>query len=214
MTVSVSGRALIVPLNPPMGSYREARERLVEMDRDSIKGLQRSSITIKEYRAPKGFHAVGFAVCAGTFLLLSRRDNALPGSLPYELLFKHIPQFAAFVARVRDLVLWPMIAIHLFEAYLMTKRLEKHSVPLFSTLWWMWVVSCFIEGVGSFQRYVNKGTLKPKTDTSVFLERVLLLKRKDRNRRSTDRQAQIQTVRAQTSKNYNLKYIQMKPTKA
>ena len=30
--------------------------------------------------------------------------------------------------------------------------LERHSVPLFSRLWFTWVTSCFIEGFGAFQR--------------------------------------------------------------
>jgi hypothetical protein len=155
LVLLASGSSHTIALDPPMKSYREARERLVEMDHETIAGLQRSKITVKEYRPPGNlYQIVIFGLCLGTYLLLVRASTVLPGSVPYKVLFKHIPAFAAFVLRVRLWVLIPMIAIHLGEVYIMLGRLEKHSVPLFSRLWWSWVGSCFIEGVGSFQRYV------------------------------------------------------------
>jgi hypothetical protein len=153
ITLSAGSRTFFIPLDPPLKSFSEARERVVKMDQDCIEALGRDSITIKEYRAPRGFHAVIFATCFGTYILLSRQSNVLPGSLLYESTFKFIPQFAAFVLKVRLLVLYPMIALHAFEAFLMSRKLERHSVPLFSKLWWAWCISSFIEGVGSFQRY-------------------------------------------------------------
>ena len=32
-------------------------------------------------------------------------------------------------------------------------RLEKHTVRIFSGVWWMWVLSCFAEGYGAFVRF-------------------------------------------------------------
>lgn len=154
ITLSAGGRKLYVPLDPPMKSYSEARERVVKMDQECIAALGRDSITIKEYRAPKGFHAVIFATCFSTYILLSRQANMLPGSFLYEWIFRFVPQFAAFIFKIRLIVLYPMLAIHLFETFLMSRKLERHSVPLFSKLWWSWCLSAFVEGVGSFQRYV------------------------------------------------------------
>jgi hypothetical protein len=151
MIVEASGETHIIPLSPPMKSFREARERLVQMDSDTIAGLKRSKITIKEYRAPRGIHAAIFGACLFAYALLARPNNYLPGSL----LHSYLPAFAEFVDRVRDWVLWPMIALHLGESYVMRGRLEKHSVALFSRVWWLWVISSFIEGAGSFQRYVQ-----------------------------------------------------------
>jgi hypothetical protein len=150
MTVEASGETYTIPLEPPMKTFREARERLVSMDSDTIVGLKRSKITVKEYRAPKGFHAVVFVTCLGTYFLLGRPANYLPGSLLHD----YVPAFAEFVHRVRDWVLYPMVALHLCESYLMRRKLERHSVALFSTVWWLWVVSAFIEGMGSFKRFV------------------------------------------------------------
>jgi hypothetical protein len=146
ITLSAGGRTFFVPLDPPLKSFSEARERVVKMDQDCIEALGRDSITIKEYRAPKGFDAIIFATCFSVYILLSRPENV-------SFVFKLVPQFAAFVLKIRLLVLYPMIGIHLVEAFLMTRKLQRHSVPLFSKLWWAWCVSSFIEGVGSFRRY-------------------------------------------------------------
>jgi hypothetical protein len=138
-----------------MSGFRDARERLVDMDKKTVIGLNRSRITLKEYRPPKGFPAVVFAVCLSTYILLSRKENTLPGSLLYDNVLKYIPRFAEFSHNTRDYVIWPMLVIHITEASIMTNTLKKHSVPLFSRLWWMWTVSSFVEGFDSFRRYVT-----------------------------------------------------------
>lgn len=155
MTISAGGRPYNIPFSPPLSSFKEVRERVVQMDQESIKALDRSPVTIKEYLPPKKpVHVITFTTCLLVFLMYSRKENLLPGSGPYETIFKHIPQFAAFSAKLRPLVLYPMLVIHVTETFFMTMKLEKHSVPLLSTVWWSWVLSNFIEGVGAFQRYV------------------------------------------------------------
>lgn len=146
ITLSAGGRIISIPLDPPLKSFSEARERVVKMDQDCVQALGRDSITVKEYQAPKGFGAVIFATCFSTFILLSRPENV-------SFVFQMVPGFAAFVLKIRLLVLFPMLAIHVFEAFLMSRKLQKHSVPLFSNVWWAWVASCFVEGYGSFRRY-------------------------------------------------------------
>src|SRR6266498_4489490 len=39
----------LIPFNPPMFSYLEARDRLVAMDKVSLEGLGRSDIEVKDY---------------------------------------------------------------------------------------------------------------------------------------------------------------------
>lgn len=145
LVLSAGGRTISIPLDPPLKSFSEARERVVKMDQDCIEALGRDSITIKEYRAPKGFEAFVFATCFSTFILLPRPENV-------SFVFQMVPEFAAFVLKIRLFVLFPMIAIHAVEAVLMIRKLQRHSVPLFSKLWWAWTASCFVEGIGSFRR--------------------------------------------------------------
>jgi hypothetical protein len=149
------------------------------MDQDCIHALGRDSITIKEYRAPKGFDAVIFATCLSTYILLSRPAHV-------SFVFKLVPEFADFVSKIRLLVLYPMIFIHVIEAFLMTRKLQRHSVPLFSKLWWAWCLSCFIEGVGSFRRYeMSILNSRWRLIMNTTIERALLSTRKERNSKST-----------------------------
>ena len=32
-------------------------------------------------------------------------------------------------------------------------RLKKHTVRIFSRVWWMWVLSCYVEGLGAHVRF-------------------------------------------------------------
>jgi len=148
--IRCGGALYTIPLDPPLSSLKEARERVVQMDREAIAGLGRSAV--KEYRSPKGFHAVVFGLCLFTYVVFSRRGNVLPGSLVYDYLLKHVPG-SSYFAGIQPAVLWLMVGIHAAEAVVMARRLGRHSVPLLSRLWWMWVGSCFIEGYGSFQRW-------------------------------------------------------------
>lgn len=152
MSIEAAGKKFSVPLEPPMQSWREARERLVQMDKETLAGLGRSDITVKQYTRPRGAHAVVFTVCALTYVLVSRRANALPGSFIYDHVLSYSPGFASFVAQVQPIVLALMVGIHVVEASVMARRLQRHNVAPLSGLWWQWIASCFIEGFGALQR--------------------------------------------------------------
>lgn len=144
-----------IALDPPMQSLADARARLVALDREAVAGLRRSSVTVKEYRRPRSAaHVLVFLASALTWLLLARKGNTLPGSWCYDGVVGRVPRFAAFAHRVRVPVLVGMLLIHGAEAVFMARRMEKHSVPLFSLVWVAWVVSNFLEGYGAHQRFV------------------------------------------------------------
>lgn len=143
-----------IPINPPLNSWADARARLAEMDGDACKGLGCSNITVKKYAPPKGFMAVVFGACVWTFLTFSRRSNFLPGSLYYDLLLKYVPWFASFCYKIQPLLITIMLALHSAEAiHLAITRLNKYTVPMFSRLWWQWIISDFIEGIGALIRF-------------------------------------------------------------
>jgi hypothetical protein len=152
MTAESGSQKYTIPLDPPMASLAEARPRVIQMDTDSIKALGRSSITVKEYRAPQGFGAVVFLAVLATFILLSRAEHAYPGSFIYDNILRHVPALAALVQRIRVLLLAAMLVIHGAEVYLLAGTLAKHSMPLFSRTWWLWLGNVFFEGFTTFQR--------------------------------------------------------------
>jgi len=154
LTIRSAGGQYTVPLTPRLGSWSEARERLIAMDQEAVKGLGRSPITVATYTRPRGFHLVVFIGCLMGYFSFSRRANFEPGSYPYEYIFKHVPAFAAFMAPKAYIAFGLMVAIHAGEAYLLAAtKLRKHSVPVGSSLWLTWVASTFIEGFGAPQRF-------------------------------------------------------------
>lgn len=152
--ISSDGSSYVIPLDPPLNYWPEARERMVAMDQEALRGLERSNIAVKEYRRPRGFLAVVFVASATTFGCFSQRSNFLPGSFLYDYILQHVPSFARFCYNIQPYVLYPMLAIHLSEAVWMERtRLRKFNVPRFSKLWWQWLLSNFTEGVGAFKRF-------------------------------------------------------------
>ncbi|KAI9706408.1 MAG: hypothetical protein M1836_003413 [Candelina mexicana] len=144
---------VLIKFEPPLQSYREARERLASMDKESIRVLGRDDITVKEYKRPRGFHAVVFALVILTVAIFSTSRNLRPGSRLHDTFLYGYPNIAWFLRMVQPLVFWGIVTVHPIEALWMDRtRLWKHSVPRLSGLWWKWMLSTSVEGVGAFQR--------------------------------------------------------------
>lgn len=154
LILRAQGTRYMVPVDPQMEDYSEARGRLLALRKESLEKLGRSDVTLTEYRAPRGFQAVIFALCLYTYASCFRRDNLLPGSFVYENLgYKFVPDFAHFVYNIQPLLFPSVVGIHLLEsALLAVKRLKPLGVPFMSGLWCAWVASIFVEGFGAFQR--------------------------------------------------------------
>lgn len=152
--LSSSGTPHTVPIKPAMTSWSEARPRVVAMDAEAVAGLGVSDITVKKYKPPRGFMTVVFVACALTHIFFCRRANFEPGSILYDALLKYVPSLANFCRTIQAPLFWFMIVVHGGEAAWMAKsRLEKHTVRVFSRVWWMWVLSCYMEGFGSYVRF-------------------------------------------------------------
>ena len=152
--LSSNGTPHTISIKPAMTSWSEARPRVVAMDGEAVAGLGGSNITVKNYKPPQGFMAIVFVACALSYISFCRRANFEPGSIFYDVLLKNAPSFAHFCSKVQPLVFGFMVVVHSMEAAWMAKsRLEKHTVRMFSKVWWMWALSCFVEGIGSFVRF-------------------------------------------------------------
>lgn len=152
--LSSDGSPHSISIKPSMNSWSEVRPRVVAMDAEAVAALGRSNITVKKYKRPKGFMAVVFVATACTFVLFSKRSNFQPGSFVYDSVMRHVPGFAKFCYKIQPMVIYPMVVLHSGEAiYMERSRLEKHTVPKFSKLWWKWLLSTFVEGVGAFVRF-------------------------------------------------------------
>ncbi|KAF2629588.1 integral membrane protein-like protein [Macroventuria anomochaeta] len=154
MKFSCSGQTSTIAFDPPMESLREARERLVQMDKDTLKVLGRSDITVTRYIPPyvKLGHLLNFTQCFLVYLLLPRGANFRPGSQLYDNLLFMVPTFADFVLQVRSIILPIMLAIHVTETFVMEKKVRRHGLSSVDAVWWLWVGSSFVEGITAFWR--------------------------------------------------------------
>ncbi|MCJ1472170.1 hypothetical protein MMC13_000817 [Lambiella insularis] len=144
----------VIPIDPPLESWSEARPRVVAMDAAAVEGLKRSGVTVRKYKPPRGLLIVVPIAVACTLVTFSKRSNFESGSFLYDHLLKSVPGFAKFCYHIQPFLFPAVVAIHFAEATHMAKsRLENHSVPRYSLLWWKWVITTFFEGLTNFPRF-------------------------------------------------------------
>lgn len=154
MTIEAKGKQYTVTLDPPMNSWSEARERYVQMDKECIAALGRHPTSLNTYRPPKSPADIWmWTMCTFLFLTLPRRANWVPGSL----IGNQISKFglSGLFLRARWPTWWFMFIVHGIEAYMMSQRMRKHSVPFWSKVWWAWVASTMLEGFTSWWRLAD-----------------------------------------------------------
>jgi hypothetical protein len=153
MTLRANGKDYRIPFKPQLNSYRETRERVVEMDRESIRNLNKSDITVKEFIPPtiSALYAMEFLIVASTFLSYSQRWWFARGSIVERVLG---PGFARFSWIIQPWLISFMLALHSAEAvYFARNQLWKHSINIRSPTFWMWVGTVFVEGQFAFKRF-------------------------------------------------------------
>lgn len=151
MTFVCGSKIYRIPFNPPMSSYREARERAVAMDKESLAGLGKSDITVSEFVPPHGFYILGFLVVATTFVAYSQRWWFGQGEVVERYLG---PGFARFCWYIQPWLISGMLLIHGSEAVFLARNyLWKHSVNVRTLVWWQWVFFGFVEGQLAFWRF-------------------------------------------------------------
>ncbi|KAI9760757.1 MAG: hypothetical protein M4579_001495 [Chaenotheca gracillima] len=154
MIITSTGTRNIIPFDPPLSGWSEARPRVVKMDQAAIVGLGRSDITVKEY-AP--LRIVDIMVVIGVLTgvtLTARRATLYPGTFIYDNILHHLPGLVAFLRNWRSQIFYSIVGIHIAEAfYFERSRLVKYNVPRLSRLWWTWLVSNLFEGFGAFRRF-------------------------------------------------------------
>ena len=151
MTIACGGTSYPIPFDPPMSSYRDARERVVEMDEKCLEALQKSDITVKEYIPPTGLYAIEFLIITATFLSYSQRWWFAKGAIVERVLG---PAFAKFSWWLQPWLITFMVGLHGSEAvYFARNQLWRHSVNGRTLLFWQWVGSVFVEGQFGFKRF-------------------------------------------------------------
>ena len=147
------GRTLI-PFDPPLNSFSEARERLVAMHELCLKELDVEGVMLERYVPPnQWWQWCMFALTMWTFTTLPFRASLLPESR--SLINKAwslggtAPWLARLAYQMSPLTLAFMIVVHGWECYVMGfRRLRRYEVEVFSWVWWCWVLDVWCEGFG------------------------------------------------------------------
>lgn len=108
---------------------------------------------VTTYTTPKTFsHRLVGGLVLFYFISYASKGLIVPGSAPYEALQKFWPGGATHYLWLQEKLFVPLLVIHGVETAVMVYRLAGAGVGAGSGLWWKWMASCWIEGVGSHQR--------------------------------------------------------------
>ncbi|KAK3683971.1 S-adenosyl-L-methionine-dependent methyltransferase [Podospora appendiculata] len=156
----------VIKLSPPMAKWDDRRQRLIDMTMAAREALgvvttgdhadTSAPIVVREYRRPVGVHwVVFFAVLHYIWCVAVVRAGLVqPGSVLWDFHERFFPGGAAAFLWLVDAIFYPVLAIHLTEAWWHDRtRLSAHGVVRGSRVWCMWIGSCLIEGAMSFKRF-------------------------------------------------------------
>lgn len=150
MIISVQGTHYRVPIDPPIKSLHDARQRFISMRNHCLTTLGLSDIMAKEYKPPQG---ISLLVVMAFYALFSQRSNFLPGSMIYSLVFERIPNVSHFCSQIQPIFIPTVLAIHAIEACYFATQLRRHHVPFLSKLWLAWIVSSLFDGFATIRRF-------------------------------------------------------------
>ncbi|GAM86310.1 hypothetical protein ANO11243_043220 [Dothideomycetidae sp. 11243] len=151
LTMSCSTGTFTTPFTPPMSSLREARERLVAMDKACVTALGVSDITIRTFPPPTGPFLAGCVIVVSTLVSFSSRGNFAPEGVIGSV----VPEFfRRFCYAIQPILFTTVLGIHVVETVWMAfGRLRKYNVSPRSKVYWFWLGDAFCEGVGSYIRF-------------------------------------------------------------
>ncbi|EXJ88099.1 hypothetical protein A1O1_05027 [Capronia coronata CBS 617.96] len=158
----------IIPLDPPMKSLLEARERLVTMHTACLASLDLSDVVVDRYVPPQRlWQWFVCGVCLLIFATFPFRDQLRPesGSLIARAWSVNgtAPALARLCYAVQPGVLGFMVIVHVLEAVWFARtKLRRHWVEAGSAVWWAWIGDCLLEGVGCLKRFDGVVGVKAK----------------------------------------------------
>lgn len=140
-----------------MEAMREARERLIQLDKEALDVLGLTDIPITKYIPPYSpglhfVHSLNFTLCLIVLITFSRRANFKSGSLVHDHLLSHVPGFGEFCLAIQPWLFYIMLSIHATETVFMARKLNRHGLTPSARIWWAWMGSCFVEGKTCWMR--------------------------------------------------------------
>ncbi|KAK0651666.1 hypothetical protein B0T16DRAFT_489642 [Cercophora newfieldiana] len=165
ITVTVGDETHLVEFKPPLATWDERRPRLVEMTMKAREALGvvtegggdhggEHPVVVSEYRPPKGKDWFAFVgVCAYYASCAAVKFGAVEkGSVVWEVLEGVFPGGAGGFRWLVETIFLLVVGIHVTEMWWFD-RTRGGKLKRGSGVWWAWMGSVFIEGVGAFWRF-------------------------------------------------------------
>ncbi|CCT68049.1 uncharacterized protein FFUJ_06805 [Fusarium fujikuroi IMI 58289] len=115
-----------------------------------------SPVKITEYARPRGITALVFGGAVFSYLCLAGVTLISENNAIWQTIDSISPGSAETFRWIVKTGVPPLIVIHSIEAVAFDRtRLMPHGVPRWGLLWWKWVLSCWIEGIGCWQRFAS-----------------------------------------------------------
>ncbi|KAF5021372.1 hypothetical protein F66182_6561 [Fusarium sp. NRRL 66182] len=149
---SQDGRDHFVPFTPPLTSWAEIKDRIIQMAHEAREALGLSDVIITAYVPPEGFGVIVTGSVLFYFFCAASLPWVQPGTHIWKLLDSNFPGGAPLFHWLVNTIFWPVIGIHVVECYFFDKKLQRHGVERLSGQWWLWLSNCFFEGYPAFQR--------------------------------------------------------------
>lgn len=151
---SRDGKLHLVPFEPPMASYAEARKRVVAMDVAAREALGLGDVEVDRFTPARGVALCVFVSVVFYFFCFFSLPWAVPGSAVYSFWDTSFPGGFEVYKWVVRMIFIPVLGIHIVEVITLDMtRLRKYGVQRGSGLWWSWMGSCFFEGAPAFWRF-------------------------------------------------------------
>ncbi|PHH83336.1 hypothetical protein CDD82_2088 [Ophiocordyceps australis] len=141
-----------IPFSPPLTSWADAKTRIIHMDTVARANLGISNIYISHFEKPRGIGLVFFIAVAFFLLTSFSTPWIVPGTRAWSILEAYFPGGPAVFCQLHGLLIVPVIGIHITECFFFDRKLRRHGIERWSGLWYLWISSCFMEGVGAFWR--------------------------------------------------------------
>ncbi|KAM4060084.1 hypothetical protein HRG_002305 [Hirsutella rhossiliensis] len=122
------------------------------MDSTARKHLGISDVFLTTYLPPRPLDLFIFASVVFYFACVATLPWLAPATSAWNTIDAVFPGGVEWYRwLVRSLFL-PVVGLHAVESFLFDRKLRRHGVDRWTGLWWLWVSSCFMEGVMAFKR--------------------------------------------------------------
>ncbi|KAH8655190.1 hypothetical protein BX600DRAFT_66663 [Xylariales sp. PMI_506] len=116
--------------------------------------MNATAVQVHEFPLPRGARARSIIITGLLMLFSSNRRFVGPGSPLYDYVLAGRPALVTGAERLQDFLFYFLFGTHTLETpYFAVAKLHRHGVPAFSTLWFKWVLSCFVGGQFIFQHF-------------------------------------------------------------